>query len=427
MTHEPLFSVVIPTRNRARLLRYALQSVLEQTFDDYEVVVSNNNSRDDTKAVVESVDNAKVRYVETDRTLAMPDHWEFALDQTRGQYVTYLCDDDAWSPTLLQRVADVMPTHRPKIIVVGTGLYYGQNWFDETRRNLLVIEPHSARTRECNSHETLQYIYRCGSIYDAPRMLNSFCHRESLMRIRAETKRIFLLAPDYSFPAMTLTRIPTWVFIDEPLRLQGIFAEGIGSTQVHNRGEPAQEFLREFGDTDIFKRMPVKALLPTNYIAETLAMAKEMQPAELAAFQIDWEQYFVRCWGDILEHERNGVDVVADKKEFFRALSLQPANVQASVHAIIAPSGASTGGGSGPYASRRMRSVLRKSLRELINSSSVLTELETVIRRPKVEKTENRKANETVRFIRGEDGGFRDILECAKRLQQFGQNGAERC
>ena len=42
MTGKPFFSVVIPTRNRASLLRYALQTALDQDFDDYEIVVSDN-------------------------------------------------------------------------------------------------------------------------------------------------------------------------------------------------------------------------------------------------------------------------------------------------------------------------------------------------------------------------------------------------
>jgi glycosyltransferase involved in cell wall biosynthesis len=416
MTHEPLFSVVIPTRNRARLLRYALQSAMEQTFDDYEIIVSNNNSRDDTRAVVEATNNGKVRYVETDRTLAMPDHWEFALDQARGQYVTYLCDDDAWCPAVLKRVAEIISSQQPKIVVIGSGLYYGSNWFDENRRNFLIVAPHTASTRECDSEDTLRYLFKCGAVYDAPRMLNSFCHRDSLMRIREETKRIFLLAPDYSFPALTLTRIPTWIYIDEPLRLQGIFPEGIGSTQVHNRGEPSQEFIREFGDTNLFHRTPVKALLPTNYIAETLEIAKEREPAKLSAFEIDWVQYFIRCWGDVLEHERNGVDVTADKNEVFRALSQQPAYVQSQVRASIAPGDTRSAPGD-------RRSALRKSLRNIINSSSALTALESFIRGPAVQNEPQAETNGSYKCIRGEDGGFSDIVECARRLQDLTSNG----
>src|SRR6185369_880714 len=51
--HTPLFSIVIPTYNRSELVHGAIRSVLGQTFDDFEVVVSDNCSTDDTQQVVE--------------------------------------------------------------------------------------------------------------------------------------------------------------------------------------------------------------------------------------------------------------------------------------------------------------------------------------------------------------------------------------
>src|SRR2546423_6112022 len=98
MSKTPLFSIVIPTRNRGHLLKSALQSALDQRFSDYEIVVSNNCSSDNTAAVVEEVGGSTVRMVRPRQVLSMPDHWEFALDHARGQYVTYLSDDDALCP-----------------------------------------------------------------------------------------------------------------------------------------------------------------------------------------------------------------------------------------------------------------------------------------------------------------------------------------
>ncbi|MBV9894113.1 MAG: glycosyltransferase, partial [Chloroflexi bacterium] len=49
---DPLFSIVIPTRNRALLLEHALHSALGQQFDDYEIVVVANNCADQTRDVV---------------------------------------------------------------------------------------------------------------------------------------------------------------------------------------------------------------------------------------------------------------------------------------------------------------------------------------------------------------------------------------
>ena len=65
------FSVVIPTRERAETLRYCLRTCLDQEFDDYEVIVSDNHSSPATRAVVDEAGSAKVRYFRTPAPLAM--------------------------------------------------------------------------------------------------------------------------------------------------------------------------------------------------------------------------------------------------------------------------------------------------------------------------------------------------------------------
>ena len=91
----PLISIVMPTRNRAHLLPYALRSALEQEFDDFDVVVVANNCTDGTRDVVAGFQDRRIRYHETDRTLSMPDNWDLAWTRAEGQYVVYLPDDDA--------------------------------------------------------------------------------------------------------------------------------------------------------------------------------------------------------------------------------------------------------------------------------------------------------------------------------------------
>src|SRR5215467_7422479 len=104
-TKSPLFSIVIPTRNRSHLLGGALKSALEQDFDDYEIVVVANNCQDNTREVVERLQTERVKYYATDRTLTMPANWEFAWTKASGQYITYLADDDALVPTALSFLA----------------------------------------------------------------------------------------------------------------------------------------------------------------------------------------------------------------------------------------------------------------------------------------------------------------------------------
>ncbi|WP_439621791.1 glycosyltransferase [Gemmata sp.] len=92
------FSVVIPTRERADTLRHALRTCLDQTFDDYEVIVSDNCGSPATRAVVDEAGSDRVRYVRTSEPVAMSTNWEFAVSHARGDYVIVIGDDDGLLP-----------------------------------------------------------------------------------------------------------------------------------------------------------------------------------------------------------------------------------------------------------------------------------------------------------------------------------------
>ena len=108
----PRFSVVIPTYNRSDLLVQAVQSVLAQTLDDLEVVVSDNQSTDDTREVIAGIDDPRLRYTSTPQHMVLPDSWEFARQPgPTGQLMMVLSDDDAMVPRTLERFVQANEEH----------------------------------------------------------------------------------------------------------------------------------------------------------------------------------------------------------------------------------------------------------------------------------------------------------------------------
>jgi len=412
MHAQPLFSVIVPTRNRAHLVQSAIESVLWQSFDDYELIVSDNCSADNTADTVREAGGDRVQYVRPDEVLSMPDHWEFALNYARGRFITYLCDDDVWVPGALQRVVDVLTSSNVDLAVSYSGIYNAPNWLDSQRQNMLFLTPYSGSVIEYDSEATIRRLYsECRVLYDAPRMLNSFCRRDTLNRVRAAAGRLFLLCPDYSFAAMILTATPTWLYLDEPLHLQGVFPEGIGSTQSFNRGEPSLEFAREFKEDKPLKHVPLKSQLVSNLITDTLLLSAERLPA-LANYEVDWANYFLSCRDDIAALERNGVDTTADKQEFERILSTQPLQIREIVlrgerrTLISQPIGT------------RLRGTVKTAARTLINRSSLLKNLESLVRHPSGERNTAGGASSNFTIF-GSEAGFGNILECARLLPEL--------
>ena len=88
------FSIVVPTCERASTLRFTLKTIIEQDYDNLQIIVSDNFSNDETKEVVQSFSDSRVLYVNTGRRVSMSSNWEFAYSYVDGDYVTYLGDDD---------------------------------------------------------------------------------------------------------------------------------------------------------------------------------------------------------------------------------------------------------------------------------------------------------------------------------------------
>ncbi|MFQ3665461.1 MAG: glycosyltransferase family 2 protein [Sphingomonadaceae bacterium] len=94
----PEVSVVIPTRERAATLGHALRSVTHERSLALEIIVCDNASQDQTEAVVRANGDPRIRYLRPNRRLSMSANWEFALSHARGEWVTFIGDDDALIP-----------------------------------------------------------------------------------------------------------------------------------------------------------------------------------------------------------------------------------------------------------------------------------------------------------------------------------------
>ena len=78
----PRFSLVIPTLQRSDTLRHSLATLVNQVYDDFEIVVQNNGRDGATEAVIDSFDNGRIRHFWSDSVLPMAENWELALSNT---------------------------------------------------------------------------------------------------------------------------------------------------------------------------------------------------------------------------------------------------------------------------------------------------------------------------------------------------------
>jgi glycosyltransferase involved in cell wall biosynthesis len=155
----PKFSIVIPTQNRADTLYYTLKTCLNQySFDDYEVIVSDNCSTDNTAEMVKEFNSEKIKYYKTDSYLCMMDSWNFAMSKTTGEYVLFLGSDDALHSYGLYFLDRIISITGEKVIDFVSSDYY---WPDDKityHENLFTLHNVGGGTTIIDAKENVKKI-----------------------------------------------------------------------------------------------------------------------------------------------------------------------------------------------------------------------------------------------------------------------------
>jgi glycosyltransferase involved in cell wall biosynthesis len=99
---SPFVSVVMAAKNYGRFLAEAVESVLAQTFSDWELLIIDDGSSDDTTRVAAQFADSRIRYVKSDR-LGQSRAKNLGIDLARGEFIAFLDADDAWLPTKLEK------------------------------------------------------------------------------------------------------------------------------------------------------------------------------------------------------------------------------------------------------------------------------------------------------------------------------------
>ncbi|MBV9771596.1 MAG: glycosyltransferase family 2 protein [Bryobacterales bacterium] len=106
----PRISVGMPVRNGENFVRIALDSVLSQTFRDFELIISDNDSQDQTAAICRAYADrdSRVRYYRQDTVLPPAANHNFVLRQAKGELFKWACHDDVCDPEFLSKCVGVL-------------------------------------------------------------------------------------------------------------------------------------------------------------------------------------------------------------------------------------------------------------------------------------------------------------------------------
>ncbi|KAB8335200.1 glycosyltransferase family 2 protein [Scytonema tolypothrichoides VB-61278] len=111
MIPETKVTIAIPTYNRSKLLKTSLKSALAQDYSDFQVLVLDNASSDDTEAVVRSFSDSRITYVRNDANIGIFGNWQRAIEINSSPYLSILSDDDIVQPNFIRESVLALDNH----------------------------------------------------------------------------------------------------------------------------------------------------------------------------------------------------------------------------------------------------------------------------------------------------------------------------
>jgi len=118
---RPRVSVVMPTYMRAHLLGGSIRTILNQSFEDFELLIRDDCSVDATEEVVRGIEDPRIKYHRNEANLGMPQNLNQGIRVARGEYVVVCHDHDLYNWRLLAKMVSLLEEH-PSVGMVHTGI-----------------------------------------------------------------------------------------------------------------------------------------------------------------------------------------------------------------------------------------------------------------------------------------------------------------
>lgn len=258
------FSVLLPTRNRLELLKYAVETVRRQDYDDWEIIISDNFSKEDVASYVQSLKEPRIKYYRTESFVPVTDNWNNALEKSSGDYVIMLGDDDCLMKGFFTTIRRVVKTYSdPDFIYTKAYLYAYPGVLPDSPQGFLrpySFAPffRSAKEPFWLSRNKAAQLVRQSMNFKMTytfNMQHSIVSRRCINQLRS--RGTFFQSPYPDFYAMNVLFLTAKKILvcPYPLVTVGISPKSFGFYFFNKREDKGIEFLNNLGDLKSVERL----------------------------------------------------------------------------------------------------------------------------------------------------------------------------
>lgn len=230
---EIKISVVIPTYNHATFLKRALDSVISQEFSSFEIIVVDNHSSDNTKEVINSFNNPKIKYFKIHNQGVIGVSRNYGMTKASGEWIAFMDSDDLWYPARLSVCEKYFDANN--------------NEFDVLSTNEMMVFSNSSKKKVLHHGPSSMNLYKDMIIYGNRLSPSATIIRKSFIDkfgIRFSQSKDFVTAEDYDFWLQLAYKKARFIFINS---IQGEYSihGNNASSQLDVQASAAKSVLKK--------------------------------------------------------------------------------------------------------------------------------------------------------------------------------------
>ncbi len=257
----PFFSVIIPQKDRAEYLVHTLKTCMLQDYPNFEIIVSDDCSTDNSVAVVQELmkKDPRIRLYAHDHHLGMRDNFEFALNQVRSGYVLALGGDDGLVPGCIWRMYEILASTGTELLTwTPANFVYPDH--EEGKNIMYIRKRRNSGVKICRSEDYLNKIAKTFKYHidETPMFyMKGVASTVLIDRVKSRTKDnsfYYCPTPDGFSGVVLAGEVENYAFTYEPLSIGGTTMKSQGKN-YHRTDEKSREEAHQFFNDNIRRTM----------------------------------------------------------------------------------------------------------------------------------------------------------------------------
>lgn len=250
----PLVSICIPVYNCEDYIYEAIKSAIDQTYQNIEIIISDNCSNDRTAEIISSIKDDRIKYYRHEEVLHPFDNWNYCVEVAKGKYIKYLFSDDVLKQECVEKLIDIMESNEDVVIASGDFSYISDK-SETTLPN--VLKSKQLFTGKYRGKGILKKSIIQNNVIGCPS--NVMIRKNAFDKIKGFNKRYVYCVDDFLY--YRLFELGSYYFVNIELtkfRSYLNLEKGVETTSLYERVEEFYMMLEEFSNNDLFSEEEIR-------------------------------------------------------------------------------------------------------------------------------------------------------------------------